>query len=300
MGERGTWDLGGVLTLNSENKEAWKTLSFRMLLWRTTPLTGVERNRTPYCTVEQTFSTSYTTWTKIYLFQTIFLVYWLTLLCRKNRSTGEPLYRSPVFMSPWIGVFYVLNMLCNLSECGPFHMCKAKSFHSLATREHSLRYIHPKPQVGHLHGTGKRCPLPSPSSCWQRWHSTPALDFHSTVWPRTNTTCWTKGSESKSGSSLVSCLMFLFTSQCQWADKFSGGFSRFNEPEPQGKTKSQRILEGVFTFSWATGARVSEAFRERLVSLLQGSYTTDSECTQPGSPLQPCWTSLTSWCTKNT
>ena len=51
---------------------------------------------------------------QVIYFQTIFLIYWLTLLCRKNPTTGEPLYRSPVFMSPWISFFYVLNMVINI------------------------------------------------------------------------------------------------------------------------------------------------------------------------------------------
>ena len=46
-------------------------------------------------------------------FQVILLVYWFSLLCRKNQVTGESLSRSPIFMSPWISVFYVMNMASN-------------------------------------------------------------------------------------------------------------------------------------------------------------------------------------------
>ena len=49
----------------------------------------------------------------IFNLKVILLVYWLTLVCRKNPTTGEPLYKSPVFMSPWISFFYIMNLALN-------------------------------------------------------------------------------------------------------------------------------------------------------------------------------------------
>ena len=49
------------------------------------------------------------------LLQALWLIYGLTLFCRKNPTTGGYLYYSPLYMSPIMYIVMVLNFVLNIS-----------------------------------------------------------------------------------------------------------------------------------------------------------------------------------------